>query len=229
MSITRLDVSLAKYSIGLSGAIPERKDWSEPAMDRAILEFVSMFCGIVFKYGGRIVHGCHPTFTPIILRQARIHAGERDRLPVTLVMSQLWSESYSKDDIDRMIDVAEFIVTPRVGDGGVDDAATRNTSLTFMRQVLMSQQNVTVAIGGKIHEGNGFAPGVAEEMTMAGELGIPRFLVGGMGGYSRLLAETLTPTGLGNGLSREEDIALFSSDDVAACVNIIFKRLSDGF
>ena len=49
MTFTRLDVSLEHYEIGLSGAIPDRKDWSEPAMDRGILEFVALFSGIVFK------------------------------------------------------------------------------------------------------------------------------------------------------------------------------------
>jgi hypothetical protein len=226
MSITRLDISLDPFSVGLSGAIPERKEWSEPAMDRAILEFVSLFCGMVFKYGGRIVHGCHPTFTPIILRQARLHGAKRSHKPVTLVMSQLWAESYSKDEIDGMTDVSNFIVTPKVGTGGVEDADTRNASLTVMRRALMAEQNITVAVGGKLHERDGFAPGVGEEMQMARDLGIPRFLVGGMGGYSKLMASELTPASLGNGLSREEDVLLFGTDDIAACVNIIFKRLT---
>jgi hypothetical protein len=34
MNLTRLDVSLEQYEVGLSGAVPDRKDWSEPAMDR---------------------------------------------------------------------------------------------------------------------------------------------------------------------------------------------------
>ncbi len=63
MSATRIDVSLAKYEIGITGAIPGRENWSEPAMDYAILEFVALFTGIVFKYGGRIIHGCHPALT----------------------------------------------------------------------------------------------------------------------------------------------------------------------
>ena len=45
MSITKLDISLEQYEIGLSGAVPDRRDWSEPAMDRGILEFVSLFSG----------------------------------------------------------------------------------------------------------------------------------------------------------------------------------------
>lgn len=105
MSVTRLAVSLEQYEIGLSGAVPDRKDWSEPAMDRGILEFVSLFSGIVFKYGGRIVHGCHPTFTPVILRQARLQAGNRLRRPVTLIMSDLWAQDLRPEDIESMTDI----------------------------------------------------------------------------------------------------------------------------
>ena len=77
MNLTRLDVSLEQYEVGLSGAVPDRKDWTEPAMDRGVLEFVALLSGLVFKYGGRIVHGSHPTFTPVILQQARRHGGSR--------------------------------------------------------------------------------------------------------------------------------------------------------
>src|SRR5436190_15564992 len=98
MSTTRLDLSLDRYEIGLSGAVPSRSHWSEPAMDRAILEFVSLFSAIVFKYGGRIIHGSQPTLTPVILRQAHLHAGKRSRKPVTLVMSDLWAGNLSKQE-----------------------------------------------------------------------------------------------------------------------------------
>jgi hypothetical protein len=121
MSFTKLDISLEQYEIGLSGAIPDRKDWSEPAMDRGILEFVALFSGIVFKYGGRIVHGCHPTFTPVILRQARLQGGKRLRKPVTLIMSNLWAQDLRPEDIESMTDIAEFVITKKIGDGGAAD------------------------------------------------------------------------------------------------------------
>src|ERR1019366_6037985 len=116
MSVTRLNISLERYEIGLSGAIPNRADWSEPAMDRGILEFVALFTGIVLKYGGRIIHGCHPTFMPVILRQARLQAAGRQRRPVTLVMSELWAQNLTQEDVDSMTDIAEVLVTKKVGD-----------------------------------------------------------------------------------------------------------------
>ena len=227
MSGTRLNVSLTQFDIGLSGAVPGRDSWSEPAMDRAILEFVALFSGIVFKYGGRIVHGSHPTFTPVILRQARLHAGkERSRKPVTLIMSELWAKDLPKEFIDGVVDVAEFIVTKRIGDGGPENVETRNRSLTEMRQLLVESQNAMVAVGGKMHEKDGVIPGVREEMELAAKKGIPRFLIAGMGGYAAKYAKELTPSSLHNGLSDDENALLFGTSDVSACVNVLFEKLA---
>lgn len=226
MSVTKLDISLEQYEIGLSGAIPDRCDWSEPAMDRGILEFVALFSGIVFKYGGRIVHGCHPTFTPVILRQARLQAGQRRRKPVTLIMSDLWAKDLGSEDIESFQDIAEFVITKKIGDGGAEDISTRNRSLTAMRRVLIGAQNVMVAVGGKMHRGDGIVPGVDEEMKLAERKGIPRFLIGGLGGFARSLAKELTPSALNNSLSHRANVTLFGTRDVSACVNVLFEHLA---
>jgi hypothetical protein len=210
MSGTRINVSLDRHDIGLSGAVPGEDSWSEPAMDRAILEFVALFSSIVFKYGGRIVHGSHPTFTPVILRQARLHAGgERPRKPVTLVMSELWAKNLS----------TEF------HECGPDNVETRNQSLTEMRTLLIASQNVMVAVGGKMHSNDGIVPGLGEEMDLAARKRIPRFLIAGMGGFAAEYASQLTPNELQNGLSEEENALLFSTTDVSASVNLLFERL----
>lgn len=226
MSITRLNISLAQYEIGLSGAIPDRADWSEPAMDRGILEFIALFSGIVIKYGGRIVHGSHPTFTPIILRQARLQGAGRQRPPVTLLMSDLWARELSENDIASMTDIAEFVITKTVGEKGPEDVETRNRSLAAMRRVLVNSQNVTVAVGGLMHRGDGIVPGVAEEVAFAREKGIPQFLIGGLGGLTKELVKTVQPAQLNNSLSDEANLALFRTDDVAACVNVLFEHLA---
>jgi hypothetical protein len=226
MSITRLDISLEQFEIGLSGAIPERAEWSEPAMDRGILEFVALFCGIVIKYGGRIVHGCHPTFTPVILRQARLQGAGRQRRPVTLIMSELWAQDLSQDDIASVTDIAEFVVTKKVGNKGPEDMETRNRSLTAMRRVLVNSQNVTVAVGGLLHRGDGLVPGVAEEVALARQKGLPQFLIGGLGGLTKELAGSVDPSLLKNSLSDEANLALFRTDDVAACVNLLFEHFA---
>jgi hypothetical protein len=217
---------LEAYEIGISGAIPERADWTEPAMDRGILEFVALFSGIVFRYGGRIVHGSHPTFTPVILRQARQHAGPRSRAPVTLIRSALWEEELTEDAFRSITDVAELIVTRKIGNGGAENAGTRNASLTAMRRVLIDAQNIMVSVGGKYHNSDGLIAGVGEEMTMAGTKNIPRFLVGGLGGYSHSLASKVLPKDLSNFLTDAQNAMLFTTTDVGACVGMLFQHLS---
>jgi len=224
---TRLNVSLEKYDIGLTGAIPGREHWSEPALDHAILEFIALFSGLVFKYGGRIVHGSHPTFTPVILRQARLHTPRNNlRKPVTLIMSELWAKNLPSDYHDEIVDVAEFLVSKQIGKGGPEVLATRNHSLTEMRQQLIKSQNVMVAVGGKMHQKDGLIPGVQEEMDLAAQKGIPRFLLAGMGGFAQQYAKDLTPSSLQNGLSDEENTLLFSTKDVSACVSVVFEKLA---
>lgn len=227
MSVTRLNVSLADYDIGISGAVPGREHWSEPAMDRAILEFVALLSGLVFKYGGRVVHGSHPTFTPVIIRQARLHAETvGSRKPVKLIMSGLWAKSLPADYREGIADVAELIVTEQVGAGGPENVDTRNLSLTAMRKRLIAEQNVMVAVGGKMHQKDGIVPGVREEMDLAANKRIARYLVAGMGGYAAAYAKELTPSSLRNGLSDDENALLFSSSDVAACTSVIFESLA---
>jgi len=94
-----------------------------------------------------------------------------------------------------------------------------------MRKVLIAAQNMMVAVGGKMHEKDGVNPGVAEEMALAERQKIPRYLIGGLGGYSQKLAKELTPIALNNELSMKENIELFSTNDVSSCVNIVFESL----
>jgi len=215
--------SLEGYSVGFSGAVPERKHWTEPAQDRAILEFVALLSGLVLKYSGRVVHGAHPTFTPVILHQAETQApGKR---AVTICMSDLWAHDMAKHDRDRFDRESQFIVVPATG-ANRDDAATRNASLTGMRRVLIDQMNVMVAIGGLQHVGTGLNPGVAEEIALAQASGRPCFVIGGFGGEASRWAEKYDAASLRNGLSPELNRTLLTSDNVATCAGIIFDHLA---
>jgi hypothetical protein len=95
-----------------------------------------------------------------------------------------------------------------------------------MRRVLIDSQNLMVAVGGKMHAADDIVPGVAEEMDLAERKRLPRFLLAGMGGYAAEYAKDLTPRTLRNGLSDEENVLLFSTNDVSACVNVLFDHLA---
>ncbi len=229
MSTTRLNVSLEGFEVGLSGAVPDRQEWTEPAMDRGILEFIALITSLVVKYGGRIIHGAHPTFTPVILRHAQQHSGSRERPPVTLVMSELFSKHYSRAELSLLERNAELVITPQVGHGDATDIETRNRSLQRMRVTLIDRMNVMVAVGGKLHATDRVIPGVAEELDLARRRGIACFLVGGLGGMAAEYAKGLSSSAvLQNGLSPEDNEKLFQTDDVASTVNIIFDRLASG-
>jgi hypothetical protein len=95
-----------------------------------------------------------------------------------------------------------------------------------MRRVLIDAQNITVAVGGLLHSGDGLVPGVSEELAIAEQKGIPRFLVGGLGGLTKKLAAEIVPSQLKNSLSDDANLTLFTTDDVAASVNVLFEHLA---
>ena len=163
---------------------------------------------------------------PIILRQARLQAGKRLRKPLTLVMSDLWARDLQPKEIEAFTDIAELVITKRIENESSNFADMRNQSLSAMRRVLVEAQNVMVAVGGKMHSADGFIPGVGEEMNLAQEKGIPRFLIAGLGGFSRKLSKQLTPSSLHNSLPQKTNEVLFSSKDVSASVNVLFEHLA---
>ena len=230
MVIADIDVSLKGLRVGLSGAVPDRSEWSEPAQDRAVLEFVSLLSGLVFKYDGHIVHGSHPTFTPVIVHQAELHADRsRERKPATLFMSELWEKDLDPTEREWFERVADLNIVPQVGVGGPGDTDTRNRSLSALRQPLVASMDVMVVVGGKQHAADGLTPGVAEELALAQERRLPCFLVGGLGGMAAELARRQDPSGSGvalnNGLDVQTNEALMTSRDVASCVGLIFEHL----
>ncbi|MDB6112880.1 MAG: hypothetical protein JWR69_4630 [Pedosphaera sp.] len=224
-----LPLSLSGLAVGFSGAVPERKYWTEVAQDRGILEFVALLSGLVLKYGGSVVHGAHPTFTPVILRQAQQQAPSRKNKAVTICMSQLWAKLLPAYDRERFERESEFVVVSQVGEGDSNDSTVRNASLSAMRRTLVNRMNVLVAVGGMRHEGTGLTPGVAEEVELARQRGIACFVVGGLGGEAAKVAERfkLDTTELRNGMSVDKNAELLSSDDISGCVGIIFEHLAN--
>jgi hypothetical protein len=47
-----------------------------------------------------------------------------------------------------------------------------------------------------------------------------------LGGLTQKLARELAPSRLNNSLSDEANMTLFSTDDLAACVNVLFEHLA---
>lgn len=211
----------------LSGSIPDRQDWTEPGLDRAILEFARDLTALVLKHGGRMVHGCHPSLTPVLLAQARRFlrpeaASER----LTLVMSQLWARSAPPEQLAELQRHSLFVVTPSVGDGDARDAMTRNLSLTVLRKALVDHADVVVAVGGRMHRGR-FTDGIEEELDLARAQGLPCFLIGALGGKTEELASTrLADLSRGNGLTNVEREQFAATQDVAGLAGQLVRHLA---
>lgn len=178
--------------VGISGAVPEREYWGDVRdLERLILSFVYQLSALVIRYGGTVVHGCQPLFTPVVAEAARQSAANCSD-PLTLIASQLWGELPSVAARARSVsEKARVILTPKVGEGDVKDRDTRNQSLTALRLQLAKEADVLVAVGGKFHRDTGFNPGVLEELTVAKWHGVPCFVVAGLGGVAGKLEQAL--------------------------------------
>ena len=119
--------------------------------------------------------------------------------------------------------------------------------LTTMRKIVCAETDARVVLGGRVNDYNGKMPGIAEEVLLSFELGLPVFLLGGFGGCTRDIAETLGlvdpwsgsrsawpgrrqfecygPDSLRNGLSREENEFLAGSPHVSQAVALILRGL----
>ena len=66
-----------------------------------------------------------------------------------------------------------------------------SAGLTSMRRVMRQETDARVVLGGRVEDYKGCMPGIAEEALLSFESGQPVFLIGGFGGCTRDIAETL--------------------------------------
>ena len=119
--------------------------------------------------------------------------------------------------------------------------------LTAMRELMCAQTDARIVLGGKLEGYKGTMPGVAEEVLMALATKQPVFLIGGFGGCTRAIAETLgladrwagsrdtwqgreqfegrTQTDLNNGLTLEENCQLASTPHVDHAITLVMTGL----
>jgi hypothetical protein len=64
-------------------------------------------------------------------------------------------------------------------------------SLTAMRRVATQRIGARIALGGRVENYKGRMPGIAEEVLLALQAGRPTYLLGGFGGCTRDITETL--------------------------------------
>ncbi len=119
--------------------------------------------------------------------------------------------------------------------------------LTTMRTTMREDIQARIVLGGRLEGYRGSMPGIAEEVRLSLESRQPVFLVGGFGGCTRDIAETLglverwagsryewtnrerflkySPDDLHNGLSREENATLARTPHIREAVTLVSRGL----
>jgi hypothetical protein len=211
--------------VGISGAVPEREAWGDVQdLDQIILRFVAQLSRLVIKYGGSLVHGSHPTFTPVMA--AQVQPDEWIDAPsLTLIASLLFGDPPTV--VERAHRVARVVLTNQIGEGGADNRQTLADSLTALRMQLIREVDVIVAVGGKLHIEDGYHRGVLEELTLARWQDIPCFIVGSAGGLAgRAHDDVARQFSTGNRLG-EQDVRRLAERGVGldAAVGLLLEHL----
>lgn len=118
--------------------------------------------------------------------------------------------------------------------------------LTAMRTAMRDNTSARVVVGGQVENYKGKMPGIAEEVLLSLEAGQPVFLVGGLGGCARDIAEALgvidpwngvrswpgrklfddyAEDSLGNGLTADENRRLAQTPYINQAVNLVMLGL----
>ncbi|TWB86761.1 hypothetical protein FBZ93_1281 [Bradyrhizobium macuxiense] len=232
-------LDLHGVKVWLSGAVPEpdveslRTSSNDPsvetragsAAEEGILGFVRAFAGLLFRFGGQLIHGCHPSFTPILLEQARIHRKKsRESSPLFLAASGYFASPENNADWKRWDRVAHMKITDP------SDPRDRDRSLQMLREYMSKECNAFVAVGGKWWEQVPGRAGVPKELQLAKKQKVPCYVLGGFGGISSRFINEQPQwyAGLNNNLSAEDNQLLASLSDITLAAGVIVGRLSKG-
>ena len=220
---------LAGLRIWLSGAVPANANQEEA--DR-IRSFVGLFAREVFKRGGTIVHGSHPTIRDILLEEAkRYRQAHHSEAPLRLVVSHYFSKDAAKYGIDipawNALCAEPVIETGSVAVDASGEARARDRSLSIMRRALADQAHLIVAVGGEWWHDAPQRAGVPEEIEIARDYHLPLFLLGGLGGATAdyLSAHPEYVEISRNGLSLAENLALLKETDSATIADRVVTQI----
>lgn len=207
---------LAGVRIHLSGSVPD-------AHNEEICLFVKQFCTAIFKEGGTVIHGSHPTFIKPLEEAARTFIDAGGEIgTLTLVRAQKFAETAEQlQEIERQRQFAVVQVVPAEADG------EHNGDLIPMRDWMAERSEVVVCVGGRWWNANKAKAGVPTELDTMLDLGKPGFIVAGFGGAIAGYLEDNPGllSSLRNGLSNGENRRIAYEPSVESIVDSIVNQL----
>ncbi len=206
--------------VWLSGAVPP----DATSMQRdSILAFIGQFAATVFRNGGHILHGVHPSFTPTLLTEADkfVKAGGRQDC-LTLAVSRYWSKDPNEVPLKEWRERCMVYETPEV-----TGENARDESLDKLRQWMSERCDAFVAVGGKWWQEIAGRAGVPIEAKLAMRRGLPCFLLGGLGGAAQGFVRDHPEliSALKNGLDPTTNAAMATNEHVAELVEAVCTQL----
>jgi predicted acylesterase/phospholipase RssA len=208
--------------VWLSGSVPT--DANE-FQEKRLLIFVADFARTVFRAGGHILHGGHPSFVPTLLEVAQQHitnGGRKDWL--TLAVSRAYSKHPDLVPINHWRSICTVYETPESTDDGEGIAK----SLGILRSWIVERCDAFVGAGGMWWKEVPSRAGVPAETKLALDRRIPCFLLGGLGGAAETFVKGRPDIfrSMSNGLSRVANEALALREDIDGLVDTISEQLA---
>lgn len=208
--------------IWLAGAVPS--DATE-AQKASVVTFVREFATAVFRSGGHILHGSHPSLVGPLIEQAREHVSKGGRKDcLTLAVSKYWSKDQTKVPVQEWRQTCMVYETAEATGG----ASARDDSLKILRQWMAERCDAFVAVGGQWWQEIAGRAGVPIEAGLAMQRGLPCFLLGGLGGaagdYVRDHPELMRS--LKNGLDDRTNQGLALEENIGGIVRVVCDQLS---
>jgi hypothetical protein len=221
--------SLSGVRIWLSGSIPDEATLEEA---QRIRDFVSAFAQEVFRWGGHLVHGSHPTIREALLQAAQNYkARTKEKAGLTMVVSRLYSKEPDKHGVRvsewNDLCVEKAIQTREAPAGTMTGEVSKEKSLEIMRHILVEQCNAIVSVGGKWWKIASDKAGTPKEIELARKNQLPLFLLGGLGGATRdyLKGHSDLLRQCNNGLSEDDNLKLSEDADPAKLSSRVINQL----
>ena len=207
--------------IHLAGSIRDDSPYK-----KEIADFVEKFALAVFREGGTLVHGSHPTFWEPLKRAATTF-GESGNPREVLILARAPKYGSNVEEIKEQREYATVEIIPRT-ETPEEAAGSVRPELLSMRTWMAERSDVVVAIGGKHYDVSKPAAGTIDELEGALARGRPGFLVTAFGGAVADYSEDHPGVyeRLRNGLSPESNLALGEEKDPAKLVASIIRQIT---